>query len=136
VGSGEPPRFEQDRPAEIRFVAPSLSQPAGGAGVTLWLRVTNPNPFGFTLSTLDSTLFLEGQRAATGRFPLGRPPRAAGVRTDAARHRRGAGAMSTRRTCRRRAFGALASRLYDSTSERRLNEAAGAAVKLSYWFAP
>jgi hypothetical protein len=70
----QPPRFEQDaRPAEIRFITPSLSNPAGGAGVTLWLRVTNPNPFGFTLSTLSTTLMLEGSRAATGDFPLGLP---------------------------------------------------------------
>ena len=56
----QPPRFEQvpDQPAEIRFHAPSLSNPAGGAGVTVWLQVTNPNPFGFTLSHLDATLLL------------------------------------------------------------------------------
>ena len=70
----QPPRFEQaDQPADLRFIAPSLSNPAGGAGVTLWIRVTNPNPFGFTLSTLDTTLLLEGQQAATGNFPLGLP---------------------------------------------------------------
>ena len=70
----QPPRFEQaDQPADLRLMAPSLSHPAGGAGVTLWLRVTNPNPFGFTLSTLDTTLLLEGQQAATGNFPLGLP---------------------------------------------------------------
>ena len=70
----QPPRFEQDnRPAELRFLTPSLAHPAGGAGVTLWMRVTNPNPFGFTLSTLDTTLMLEGSRAATGSFPLGLP---------------------------------------------------------------
>jgi len=70
----QPPRFEQgDQPAEIRFVPPSPGHPTGGAGVTLWLRVTNPNPFGFTLATLDTTLLLDGQRAATGNFPLGLP---------------------------------------------------------------
>ena len=69
----QPPRFEQSRPAEIRLMSPSLSHPAGGAGVTLWLDVTNPNPFGFTLSTVDATLLLEGSRAATGSFPLGLP---------------------------------------------------------------
>lgn len=41
--------------------------------MTLWLSVTNPNPFGFTLSTLTTTLRLEGSRAATGDFPLGLP---------------------------------------------------------------
>ena len=70
----QPPRFEQDdQPAEIRFLTPSLADPAGGAGVTLWMRVTNPNPFGFTLSTIDTTLMLEGSRAAAGNFPLGLP---------------------------------------------------------------
>lgn len=70
----QPPRFEQDeRPAEVRFIAPSLASPAGDARMTLWLRVTNPNPFGFTLSTLSTTLMLEGRRGATGNFPLGLP---------------------------------------------------------------
>jgi uncharacterized membrane protein YphA (DoxX/SURF4 family) len=70
----QPPRFEQaDQPAELRLIGPSLGHPAGGAGVTLYIRVTNPNPFGFTLSTLDTTLLLEGQHAATGNFPLGLP---------------------------------------------------------------
>ena len=71
----QPPRFEQadDRQAEIRFLAPSVTNPAGGAGVTLWLEVSNPNPFGFTVSTLQTTLMLEGSRAATGDFPLGLP---------------------------------------------------------------
>ena len=71
----QPPRFEQapNHPAEIRLVAPSLANPAGGAGVTLWLQVTNPNPFGFTISHLDTTLLLEGTRAADGDFPLGLP---------------------------------------------------------------
>lgn len=71
----QPPRVEQSpgRPADIRLMGPSLAHPAGGAGVTLWLDVTNPNPFGFTLSTVDATLMLEGSRAATGSFPLGLP---------------------------------------------------------------
>jgi hypothetical protein len=70
----QPPRFEQaDQPVDLRLISPSLSHPAGGAGVTFWIRVTNPNPFGFTLSTLDTTLLLEGQHAATGNFPLGLP---------------------------------------------------------------
>jgi hypothetical protein len=70
----QPPRFEQaEQPAELRLIGLSLNHPAGGAGITLWIRVTNPNPFGFTLSTLDTTLLLEGQHAATGNFPLGLP---------------------------------------------------------------
>ena len=71
----QPPQFQQadGRPAEIRFMAPSRTLPAGGAGVRVWLEVTNPNPFGFTLSTLSATLSLEGSHAATGDFPLGLP---------------------------------------------------------------
>jgi hypothetical protein len=71
----QPPRFEQadGQPAEIRFVAPSRTMPAGGAAVRIWLEVTNPNPFGFTLSTVDATLSLDGGRAASGDFPLGLP---------------------------------------------------------------
>jgi hypothetical protein len=71
----QPPRFAQveGRPAELRFFGPSGSMPAGGAGVRLWLDVTNPNPFGLTLSTVNATLSLEGSHAATGDFPLGLP---------------------------------------------------------------
>lgn len=70
-----PPRFEQapGEPAEISFRGASASMPAGGATVRIWTRVTNPNPFGFTLSTLSTTLLLDGARAATGSFPLGLP---------------------------------------------------------------
>jgi hypothetical protein len=71
----QPPRFEQapDRQAEVRILPPSTSQPLGGAGIRLWAKVTNPNPFGFTLRTLTTTLLLEGSRAASGDFPLGLP---------------------------------------------------------------
>jgi hypothetical protein len=70
----QPPRFEQgDQPVDVRLLNPSGTHPAGGAGVTLWVRITNPNPFGFTLTTLDTTLQLEGQHAARGNFPLGLP---------------------------------------------------------------
>jgi hypothetical protein len=71
----QPPTFRQadNQPAEIRLIAPSLRSPTGGAGVRIWLEVTNPNAFGFTLSTLSATLALEGTRAATGEFPLGLP---------------------------------------------------------------
>src|SRR5262245_50238616 len=71
----QPPRFAQpdDHDAAIRLTAPSAANPVGGAGVTLWLEVENPNPFGFTLSTLDATLRLQGTQAATGSFPLGLP---------------------------------------------------------------
>src|SRR5687768_10087516 len=69
------PRFAQadNQPAELRFMAPSRSLPAGGAGVRIWLEITNPNPFGFTLRTVTATLALDGSRAAVGDFPLGLP---------------------------------------------------------------
>src|SRR5688500_9681598 len=72
-GIVQPPSFEQadGREAELRFLAPSLERPVGGAGVRLWLEVTNPNTFGFTLSAMRATLMLEGTRAASGDFPLG-----------------------------------------------------------------
>jgi hypothetical protein len=69
------PRFEQasGQPAEIRLGGPSLTRPLGGATVRIWTRVVNPNPFGFTLRTLDGVLFLDGIRAADASFPLGLP---------------------------------------------------------------
>lgn len=45
----------------------------GGLGIRLWAKVSNPNPFGFTLGTLSGTLFLEDTRGATADFPLGLP---------------------------------------------------------------
>jgi len=71
----QPPRFEQaeGQPAQLRILAPSRTMPVGGAGVRIWLKVTNPNAFGFTLSTLDAALSLEGSRAAAADFPLGLP---------------------------------------------------------------
>jgi hypothetical protein len=73
----QPPRFEQvpGRRAEIHLLGPSLSAPVGGAGVRLWTRVSNPNPFGLTLGTLRGTLHLENARAADVDFPLGLPLR-------------------------------------------------------------
>jgi hypothetical protein len=70
----QPPRFEQvpDRPAEIRL------QGVTGAGVRLWTRVTNPNPFGLRLGTLKGTLFLDDSRAAAADFPMGLPLGAGG----------------------------------------------------------
>ncbi len=63
----QPPRFEQvpDRPAEIRLLGSS------GAGIRLWTKVSNPNPFGFRLGTLKGTLYLDDSRAADADFPLG-----------------------------------------------------------------
>lgn len=62
----QPPRFEQvpDRPAEVRLQGM-------GAGIRLWTKVTNPNPFGLRLGTLKGTLYLEDSRAADADFPLG-----------------------------------------------------------------
>jgi hypothetical protein len=69
------PRFDEapNRSAEIRLLPPSTANIAGGAGVRLWAEVTNPNPFGFTLSTLEGTLYVEETPAATVDFPLGLP---------------------------------------------------------------
>ena len=69
------PRFEQapDHRAEIRMTGAGSGLPIGGAGVRLWAKVTNPNPFNLTLGTLKGTLFLEDARAADVDFPLGLP---------------------------------------------------------------
>ena len=71
------PKFEQEpgRQAEIRFLGPSRSLPMGGAGVRIWTRVSNPNPFSLTLGTLRGTLHIENSRAADVDFPLGLPLR-------------------------------------------------------------
>lgn len=71
----QPPRFEQapGQRAEIRLLGPSGGRPLGGAGVRLWAKVTNPNPFGLTLGTLKGTLYLEESRAADAEFPIGLP---------------------------------------------------------------
>jgi hypothetical protein len=69
------PKFDEapGRRAEIRLVGPSLNAPVGGAAVRLWVGVSNPNAFAFTLSTLRGTLFLQEARAATMDLPLGLP---------------------------------------------------------------
>lgn len=71
----QPPTFEEavGQPAEFRLLGQSRTMPVGGAGIRLYLKVTNPNAFGFTLSTVRATLELEGTRAADGDFPLGLP---------------------------------------------------------------
>jgi late embryogenesis abundant protein len=71
----QPPKFEEaeGQPAEIRLLGPGTNRPLGGAGVRIWTKVTNPNPFGIRLGTLSGTLLLEGTRAATADFPLGLP---------------------------------------------------------------
>lgn len=79
-GLVQAPRFEEapGQPAEIRLLGPGGGRPIGGAGVRLWAKVSNPNAFGFTLSTLEGTLFLEDSRAAVADFPLGLPLSARG----------------------------------------------------------
>ena len=71
----QPPQFRQvdGRPAEIHVLPPSRNAPLGSAGVRVWLEIKNPNAFGLTLSTLQTTLLLEDRHAATGDFPLGLP---------------------------------------------------------------
>jgi hypothetical protein len=71
----QPPAFEQspDRPSEIRLSPLQSGRVAGGATVRIWTNVTNPNPFGFTLSTVHATLLLDGVEAADADFPLGLP---------------------------------------------------------------
>jgi len=77
-GLVQAPRFEEapGQSAQVRILGPSVPQPLGGAGVRLWTRVTNPNPFGLTLGTLSGTLHIENARAADVDFPLGLPLRA------------------------------------------------------------
>jgi hypothetical protein len=79
----QPPQFSQapDQQSEIRLLPVQAGRPAGGATVRIWTTVTNPNPFGFTLSTVDATLFLEDTQAAQTSFPLGLPLQARGTET-------------------------------------------------------
>lgn len=71
----QPPRFEEarDRTAEIRLLGPSVNRPLGGASVRVWTTVTNPNRFGFTLSTLRGHLYLQESSATEVDLPLGLP---------------------------------------------------------------
>jgi hypothetical protein len=77
------PQFSQaeGQRNEIRLAPIQSGRPAGGATVRIWTTVTNPNPFGFTLSTVDATLFLEDAQAAETSFPLGLPLQARGTET-------------------------------------------------------
>jgi hypothetical protein len=71
----QPPRFAEaeGQPSQLRIMGPSRTMPTGGAGIRIWLKVTNPNAFGFTLRTVNAALSLEGSRAADADFPLGLP---------------------------------------------------------------
>jgi hypothetical protein len=79
----QPPQFSQadGQRSEIRLAPIQSGRPAAGATVRIWSTVTNPNPFGFTLSTVDATLFLEDAQAAETSFPLGLPLQARGTET-------------------------------------------------------
>jgi hypothetical protein len=79
----QPPRFEQasDRQSEIRLSPIQSGRTAGGATVRIWTDVTNPNPFGFTLSTVQATLLLDDVEAADADFPLGLPLQAGQTET-------------------------------------------------------
>lgn len=59
--------------SELRLVGPSSASPLGGAGIRIWARVQNPNPFGLSLAALEGSLALEGTRAANVNFPWGVP---------------------------------------------------------------
>ena len=74
------PRFDvaSGRQAELRLLGPSLQRPLGGADVRIWARVSNPNPFRLTLSTVRGSLALSGTQAADVDLPLGHPLPAAG----------------------------------------------------------
>ena len=74
------PRFAVARgqQAQIQLVGPSTSRPLGGVSVRLWAEVSNPNPIGLVLSSLQGTLALQGTRAADVNFPLGVPLAASG----------------------------------------------------------
>jgi hypothetical protein len=76
----QPLRFSEvpGQQSTIRLAGPSTRQPLGGAAVRLWTRISNPNPIGITLSTLRAEVSLDGNRAATGDFPLGLPLTAGG----------------------------------------------------------
>lgn len=54
------------RQAQLRLTS-------GGATVRIWTTVRNPNAFGFTLSRLAGSLFLDDTRAANLDLPLGLP---------------------------------------------------------------
>lgn len=75
----EEPRFEvvPGRESALRLGAPSVTHPRGSATLRVWTRVTNPNSFGLTLSTLDGELALEGKDLVDVSLPLGLPMPAA-----------------------------------------------------------
>lgn len=69
------PRFSvaNSHQPQLQLLGPSAQRPLGGLSVRLWAEVTNPNPIGVVLSSLQGNLALEGVRAADVSFPLGLP---------------------------------------------------------------
>jgi len=69
------PRFElvPERESVIMLDAASVLLGRPVATMTIWTRVTNPNDFGLTLTTLRGTVFLEGRETAEFDLPLGLP---------------------------------------------------------------
>lgn len=75
----EAPRFEmaEGRESVLSLDASSLVTGRPRARLRVWARVSNPNAFGFTLSTLRGTVFLEDAEMAEVDLPLGLPLEAA-----------------------------------------------------------
>lgn len=66
-------RVDSQQQAQLRLTGPSAGSPLGGAALRVYVRVSNPNPVGLTLSRITGGLLLEGTQAARVDFPLGLP---------------------------------------------------------------
>lgn len=75
LGPLQPLRFSsaEDRPSELRILAPSVDRPLGGAALRLWARIENPNSFGLTLTEVAGDLLVADAQAIAVEFPLGLP---------------------------------------------------------------
>jgi hypothetical protein len=71
----EAPRFESAPGREHTLSLDPLTLLSGNplATLTVWARVTNPNSFGLTVSTLQGDVVLEGRALAAFDLPLGVP---------------------------------------------------------------